>query len=199
MGRAVFMMDEIRIEKREGVEGPGTLVGYAAVFEKLSVQMWGFREKIRKGNFQESLEKNNIKALWNHNTDIVLGSTKGGTLRLNEDDKGLKFELDLPDTQAGRDAATSINRKDVDGMSFGFNMKVDEWDESDPDKVVRTLIKSDLHEISPTPFPAYPQTKVGVRSSKDDYENYLKNKNNEDEEKLKNENELKLKLKLLEL
>jgi hypothetical protein len=129
-----------------------------------------FREKVRAGAFMKSLsEKQNIRALWNHNPDIVLGSVKGGSLRLTEDAKGLRFELDPADTQAGRDALTTISRGDVDGMSFGFNIRAQEWDESDPKNVIRTLVDVDLHEISPTPFPAYPSTKVSVRSVEDDF------------------------------
>lgn len=150
-----------------------TLRGYAAVFDKLSKPLGGFREKIKRGAFKESVKAGNIRALWNHNTDMVLGSTKNNTLRLEEDDKGLRFELDLPDTQYGRDAAVSVSRGDVDGMSFTFNVRKQEWDETDLVNVVRTLVDVELHEVSPTAFPAYPQTKVVARSVKDDYEDYF--------------------------
>jgi HK97 family phage prohead protease len=149
------------------------LRGYAAVFDKLSKPLYGFREKIKRGAFKESVKNNNIRALWNHNTDMVLGSTKNNTLRLEEDDKGLKFEIDLPDTQYGRDAAVSVSRGDVDGMSFAFNVKKQEWDEEDLKNVVRTLVDVDLHEVSPTAFPAYSQTKVTIRSVKEDYDDYF--------------------------
>lgn len=154
-----------------------TLTGYAAMFEKLSNPISGFREKIRRGAFSETIKKTNIKALWNHNTDLVLGSTGNGTLRLEEDNVGLKFDLDLPDTQWGRDAAVSVSRKDVDGMSFAFNVKNQEWDESDKSKIVRTLIEVDLFEVSPTAFPAYQQTSVTARSVKEDYSDFSDEKN----------------------
>jgi len=150
-----------------------TLRGYAAVFDKLSKPLYGFREKVKRGAFKESVKGGNIRALWNHNTDMVLGSTKNNTLRLEEDDKGLRFELDLPDTQYGRDAAVSVSRGDVDGMSFAFNVRKQEWDETDLANVVRTLVDVELHEVSPTAFPAYPQTKVVARSVKEDYEDYF--------------------------
>lgn len=141
------------------------ITGYAAEFEKLSHPLWGFREKIRKGTFQRSISdpNANIKALWNHNTDFVLGSTRNGSLKLWEDDRGLKFELEPPNTQWGKDALESIRRGDVDGVSFGFAVKTDEWDETE-EGTIRTLIDVDLYEISPTPFPAYPQTSVSARS-----------------------------------
>lgn len=171
--RSFFELTDI--ETRADDAGKTTIAGYAARFESLSVSFGGwFKEKIRAGAFAESLKKNNVRALWNHNMDMVLGSTKAGTLRLKEDDKGLRFELDLPDTQAGKDAAISIKRGDVDGVSFGFRILKQEWDEKDPKNVVRTLVEVDLREISPTAFPAYPSTSVKVRSVEEDYEEYRK-------------------------
>jgi HK97 family phage prohead protease len=111
-----------------------------------------------------------VRALWNHNSDLVLGSTKAGTLTLSEDSKGLRFELNPPDTSAGRDAVVSIKRGDVDGMSFGFRVLKQEWDEKHAKNIVRTLVEVDLHEVSATAFPAYPDTKVKVRTIADDYE-----------------------------
>ncbi|MFD2704077.1 HK97 family phage prohead protease [Salibacterium lacus] len=155
--------DMTRVETREE-DGKNIVAGYAAEFEKMSVPIFGFREKIKRGAFSKSLSDNTVKALWNHNTDMVLGSTKTGTLRLNEDERGLAFELDMPDTSWGRDAFSSIKRGDVDGVSFGFRVIQDEWDHSDPDEAIRTLVEVQLHEISPTGFPAYPQTSVSARS-----------------------------------
>lgn len=152
--------------------------GYAAVFEKLSVKMWGFREKIQAGAFTNSLNSNrNIKALWNHNPDYPLGGTRNSTLTLEQDKKGLGFELVLPETTWGKDALESIKRGDTDGVSIGFRVIKDAWDESDPKNIVRTLVDVDLIEISPTPFPAYPQTNVGVRSHKEIFESHMAERN----------------------
>jgi uncharacterized protein len=166
--RALFEADGLEV--RKSPEGKQTLVGYAVRWDKLSVPIYGsFRERVRTGAFAQSLKENNIRALWNHNSDFVLGSTRAKTMTLIEDDKGLRFEIILPDTQTGRDAAITVERGDVDGMSFGFNTRKQEWDETDPKNVIRTLVDVDLREISPTPFPAYPQTKVGIRSVDDDF------------------------------
>jgi len=170
-----------------------TLVGYAAKFDKLSVPLWGFREKIKKGAFTESLKKTNVRALWNHNTDMVLGSTGNGTLQLEEDETGLRFELELPDTQVGRDAGVSVDRRDVDGMSFAFEVRKQEWDETDKENVVRTLLEVDVKEVSPTAFPAYPSTKVTARSIKDDYEDFSTEKQSEEEKRQLTINEFELK------
>lgn len=160
--RRNYPITDMEVRSEEGQ--PTTIRGYAAVFEKLSVPLYGFREKIQRGAFAESLSQNNIKALWNHNSDFPLGSTNGGTLKLEEDERGLLFELELPDNSWGRDAGIAIQRKDVDGVSFGFSVKKDSWDNTNPEQSIRTLEDVDLIEISPTPFPAYPATSVSARS-----------------------------------
>jgi len=138
--------------------------GYAAVFEQLSQPIFNFVEKIRAGAFADSIKNGDIRALWSHNSDLVLGRTTAKTLNLREDNHGLYFELSLPDTQTGRDAYTSIKRGDVTGMSFGFSVDGEEWLKGkDGQPHVRTLTKINLFEISPTAFPAYEQTSVQAR------------------------------------
>lgn len=154
------------MEMRAGDEGsgPATLRGYAAVFETLSAVIWGFREKIAPGAFADGLAAgDDVRALWNHNTDYVLGRTKNGTLSLSEDETGLAFELTPPETQLARDLVASVARGDVDQMSFGFVVLEDDWSMDDNDQVIRTLRKIKLYEISPVTFPAYQATSVGLR------------------------------------
>ncbi len=157
-----------QIEIRSGAEGEETrtVTGYVVKFNQRSSLIWGeFYEKVAKGAFARSLQENVIKALWNHRADFVLGSTKNQTLRLWEDDIGLRFELDLPDSTWGRDAFESIRRGDVDGVSFGFNVRKDAWTFlSEEDVYERTLVDVNLFEVSPTPFPAYPDSEVNQRS-----------------------------------
>jgi len=97
-----------------------------------------------------------VKLLWNHDSGTVLGSTRAGTLRLEEDNVGLRVSADLPDTQAGRDAAYLIKRGDVDSMSFGFSVPKggDEW-VSENERVLNSVR---LFETSIVAFPAYTQT-----------------------------------------
>lgn len=154
---------ELRASMDDGIRRIG---GYAAIFNSLSVVLWDFREEIAPGAFAESIAKNNVRALWNHDTSEVLGATGNGTLRLAEDSVGLRFELDLPDTQRGRDAYTLIARGDVSQMSFGFRSLPDgeEWRIDENGQVIRRLLRADLLEISPVTFPAYPATTVGVRA-----------------------------------
>ncbi len=155
------------VTELRAVAGDGQLSigGYAAVFNRLSVVLWGFREEIAPGAFAASLQ-NDIRALWNHDMAQVLGRTTNQTLRLSEDGTGLAFELDLPDTQMGRDAHTLIARGDVSQMSFGFRLLPDgeEWRIDDAGQYIRRLTNIDLMEISPVTFPAYPDTSVDARS-----------------------------------
>lgn len=202
MDKAIFGMEEVRVNRSGGGDSgepeKTTIEGYAAVFGRNSSELGGwFVENIQKGAFEETLKNSNVVALWNHNTDLVLGSERSRALRLEEDDKGLRFELELPDTQAGRDAATLVNRGDVDGMSFGFRVLGQIWDESDPDMIVRTLTKIELHEISPTAFPAYPDTTVDTRSARDEFEAYKKSQIDDEDEELRSK--IAIKLKLLDL
>jgi len=138
--------------------------GHAAVFDKLSVSIMGFREKVSPGAFAKSIQKSDIRALWNHNPDYVLGRKKSGTLSLEEDKKGLAIEISPPDTQWARDLMETIKRGDVDQMSFAFQVVRDSWDESGKENV-RTLEEVELFDVSPVTYPAYPQTDVKVRSA----------------------------------
>jgi uncharacterized protein len=163
MERRYVNVSELRVERRE--EGkPAKISGYAAVFESESVDLGGFTERIAKGAFAESMG-GDIRALWNHDTNQVLGRTSAGTLRVYEDAKGLAIEIDAPDTQAGRDAVTLIERRDVTGMSFGFSIPEggDNWAKVGG-KWLRTLLKINLAEVSPCTFPAYPATELGIRA-----------------------------------
>lgn len=149
-------------------DGKRKLRGYAAVFDSLSVDLWGFREKIAPGTFAASLAAgDDVRALWNHNTDFVLGRTKNGTLSLSEDETGLAFELEPPDTQLARDLVASVERGDVDQMSFGFAALDADWDIDENEQLIRTLRKVKLYEISPVTFPAYPATSVSARAGND--------------------------------
>lgn len=181
---------ELRAENRDGVR---VIRGHAAVFEKYSQNLGGFVEKIAKGAFIESLNSKDIRAIWSHNVDLPLGRTSNKTLKLWEDDFGLAFELELPDTTLGRDGYTSIERGDVNAMSFGFSVIEDEWKRGESGKPhERTLRKIDLFEISPVVFPAYEQTQVSTRSAKrvEELEREWAKEENKNSELLKKQEEL---------
>ena len=146
----------IEFEVREDGDGM-TFEGYAAVFNTPSEPL-PFIERIAPGAFKRSIDaRNDIKLLWNHDTGTVLGSTRAGTMRLNEDERGLRVSATFPNTSAGRDAAELLRRGDVDSMSFGFSVPSggDEWSN---DGAERTLKSVRLHEVSIVAFPAYSST-----------------------------------------
>lgn len=138
------------------------IVGYAAVFGQMSEDLGGFREQIAPGAFSKTIGED-IRALFNHDRSVVLGRSKAKTLRLSEDARGLRVEIDPPDTQDARDLVTKMKRGDISGMSFGFRTIKDKWDEVDG-KIVRTLVELRLFDVSVVTYPAYPQTDVAVRS-----------------------------------
>jgi HK97 family phage prohead protease len=150
----------------EGEESKPVIVGHAAVFNSLSENLGGFRELIKPGAFDEVI-KDDVRALFNHNEDLVLGRTTAGTLRLSIDERGLHYEIDPPDTQLARDLLISMRRGDVNRSSFAFGIDRDgqEWSEDDEGRVIRTIHNfKRLHDVSPVTFPAYQAAESSIRS-----------------------------------
>lgn len=139
-----------------------TLVGYAALFNVEANIGDMFIEKVAPGAFDQSLAAD-VRALVDHDTGRIIGRTKSGTLRLATDDRGLRIEIDVPDTNEGRDLWTLVDRGDVSGMSIGFRVTKQEWDDSG-DISKRTILGIDLHEVSAVAFPAFEGTSIAVRS-----------------------------------
>jgi len=156
------LQSEFRVEQRE--DGKKLIRGHAAVFNSETDLGW-FRERIAPGAFSESIGKDDVRALFNHDENFILGRNKAGTLTMREDEQGLYVEIDPPDTQVGRDLVTSIERGDISQMSFGFQTIKDSWEtEENAAKDLRTLEKVKLWDVSPVTFPAYQETDVAVRS-----------------------------------
>lgn len=158
------------VEKRADDDAAMPMItGYAAVFESettIGGRDWGFREKIAKGAFAEAIKTSDVRALFNHDEDMVLGRLKAGTLRLKEDERGLRVEIDPPDTQDARDLITKMQRGDIDQMSFAFTMEngAQAWDETG-DMPLRTIQKvGDLLDVSVVTYPAYVDTEAAARS-----------------------------------
>jgi uncharacterized protein len=141
-----------------------TLHGYAVVFNTLTEIGPGIWEEIAPEAVDRSLNNNDdIRALKDHKPDAVLGRRSKGTLRLQKDQRGLRVEIDVPKTQVGEDLLVSVQRGDVDGMSFSFfNQKYQFRTESG--KRIARLVDCQLREVSPVSFPAYPQTTLALRS-----------------------------------
>lgn len=154
---------EVRVERRD--DGKVIIRGHAAVFGQLSEDLGGFREQIAPGAFAEALQTDDVRALWNHNPDFILGRNRSNTLVMSEDSRGLAIEIDPPDTQTVRDLViVPMERGDVSQMSFAFSVRPggQDWAKDDEGRVVRTLKKLRLYDVSPVTYPAYPQTDVSV-------------------------------------
>ncbi len=160
--RRVLVVEDIELRVVDG-DIP-KIAGYAAKFGKWSEDLGGFREKIRIGAFDDVLA-DDVRALKNHDPNLLLGRTKSGTLRLTANKTGLRFEVDTPDTNVGRDTVEEIRRGDISGCSFGFIVDVDEWRYLQDDTVERTIISfRKLFDVGPVTYPAYPDTSVAARS-----------------------------------
>jgi HK97 family phage prohead protease len=139
-----------------------TVRGYAATFESRSGDLGGFIESIDREAFSET-DMEDVRALFNHDSNFVLGRTKAGTLRLMVDENGLAYEIDMPDTQLGRDMYESIKRGDISQSSFAFTIEDDEY-RKEGDTVYRTIKKiKKLYDVAPVTFPAYESTSVQAR------------------------------------
>ncbi len=149
------------------IDGEGDerkLIGHAAVFDSVSVPLFGFREEVAPGAFKRAIkEQQDVRALWNHDSNLVLGRTKANTLQLREDDEGLAVEISPPQAQWANDMMESVRRGDVDQMSFQFNVIKDEW-RTEEGEMRRRLIDVDLRDVSPVTFPAYTETGIQLRS-----------------------------------
>jgi len=150
-------------EVRSEMSGESTTItGYAAVFDTWTDIGGLFREKIAPGAFKKTLKESDIRALWNHDPNYVLGRNKAGTLKLHEDERGLRVEIDPVGSTWATDLLKSIQRGDVNQMSFGF--KVNKADD-DYDENTRVLKDVSLFDVSVVTFPAYPTTTAEVRSA----------------------------------
>ena len=153
------------VELRAGTSGLGVLAGYAAVFNRHSQNLGGFVERVDPAAFTKSLADGlPVMARGNHSDAMLLGTTWAGTLRLSVDGTGLLYEVDLPDTSAGRDFRALAGRGDVKWSSFAFRTIEDEWGVTEQGFPLRTLLAVQLVDVAPVNSPAYLDTSVAARS-----------------------------------
>tara|TARA_Y100000593_G_scaffold92142_1_gene182833 strand:- start:34 stop:675 length:642 start_codon:yes stop_codon:yes gene_type:complete len=151
-----FKASELRIENKESRE----VVGYGSVFNSLSENLGGFRELISENAFDSVLE-NDVRALFNHNPDYILGRSTAGTLSLSVDEKGLRYSVNIPETSYGNDLMVSLDRGDITQNSFGFIVEEDDWTQDEEGNTIRTIKKvSRLLDVSLVTYPAYPSAKI---------------------------------------
>lgn len=155
-------------ELRAQVSGDGkkkTIVGYAAVFNKWGSEAYGFREQIAPGAFAATLKEpgRNIRACFNHDPNLLLGTTANGTARFDEDQRGLFDSIDVNENDPNAMSVwAKIDRGDVTGQSFSFVTKKDHWEYPENGLPERTLLEVELREAGPVTFPFYEMTDVDV-------------------------------------
>ena len=140
-----------------------TVEGYASVFNSMSEDL-GFREIILPGAFSDVLD-NDVRALYNHDSNYLLARTTSGTLELKEDEKGLYYRFEMPNTSYGNDMLELFRRGDLTQSSFGFTVEKDSWRMKDGQQVRYIERVGSLFDVSPVVFPAYSQASSGLRSA----------------------------------
>lgn len=179
-------------------KGKDVVIGHAAVFNTLSEDLGGFREMIKPGAFDEVLD-NDVRAYFNHDPNYLLGRTSAGTLRLSVDDKGLRYELDVPDTTAGRDLKENMRVGNITQSSFAFTIgrDGDTWERGENGKDMRVINKVDrLWDVSPVSIPAYPSANDLALAQRSNFLDKEKNRKEQENEYEKN-TLLNLKINLL--
>lgn len=152
-------------------DGSPGIEGYASVFNEAYDMGWGLIETIKPGAFTRALrEKQDVRCLFNHDANNLLGRSKAGTLRMSQDKTGLHFDCDLdPEMSLASDVQRMIQRGDLDGCSFAFQVTKQTWrEEKDPDGRMisyRDIEDVDLFDVGPVTYPAYEGTSVGERSN----------------------------------
>ena len=163
--------NHLAVEVRDQ-DGQPVITGYAAVYHQADDPGTEFElldnyvERIMPGAFDNALETGqDVRGLFNHDPNQVLGRTGAGTMTLSADSIGLRYDIIVPDTQLGRDVATSISRGDVTGSSFSFKV-ADGGAEirKDGDKTIRELRSVNLFDAGPVTFPAYSGSSAGLRA-----------------------------------
>jgi HK97 family phage prohead protease len=159
-----MLCKEVRVDMKDGKK---KIRGYAAVFNQLSGDLGGFREQLSAGAFTDALATSDVRALINHDSNLVLGRSTSGTLTMREDSTGLAVEITPPDTQAARDLISLMERGDVSQMSFAFTVAKEDqtWQRQGEGPWIRTIKRvNGLYDVSVVTYPAYAQTTAAVRA-----------------------------------
>ncbi|CAI1972240.1 HK97 family phage prohead protease [Serratia marcescens] len=158
---------EVRAEQQE--DQPTRIIGYGSVFNIRSEPLWGFREIIKTGAFDDVLN-DDVRGLFNHDPNFILGRSTSGTLKVSVDERGLQYDIEAPDTQTIRDLVLApMKRGDINQSSFAFRVARDgdRWYEDEEGVVIREIHKfSRLYDVSPVTYPAYQAADSAVRSMK---------------------------------
>ncbi|MHC0027071.1 HK97 family phage prohead protease, partial [Enterobacter vonholyi] len=156
---------EVRAEQHD--QQPTRIIGYGSVFNSRSEPLWGFREIIKPGAFDDVLG-DDVRGLFNHDPNFILGRSASGTLKVSTDERGLRYDIEAPDTQTIRDLVLApMLRGDINQSSFAFRVARDgeRWYEDEEGVVIREISRfSRLFDVSPVTYPAYTEADSGVRT-----------------------------------
>ena len=189
MEKRIFNI-ETRVDSTE--DGRDLVVGHASVYDSRSNNLGGFYEFIERGAFNEELISNcDVRALINHDPNLILARNTSGTLNLTADERGLKYEFEMPETSYGKDLAISMKRGDITQSSFAFTVAEDDWSTDDEGNNIRTIKKIDrLYDVSPVTYPAYNMAEsdlvVAKRGLKEYQESLVEETNEETNEEKEN-------------
>jgi HK97 family phage prohead protease len=167
-----FINRKVTVEKRgDGDQAQPIISGYAAVYfreddpDTVFQIRPGMTERIAPGAFDEAIRSDDVRGLFNHDPNMILGRTSAGTMRLSADATGLRYEIDPPDTGTGNDVRTAIKRGDVTGSSFSFDVLESGWIDNEDGTMIRVIRKARLYDVGPVTFPAYESTSAMARAA----------------------------------
>lgn len=154
MEKRIFNV-ETRVDSTD--DGKDVVVGYASVYDSRSNNLGGFYEFVERGVFNEDLiNSSDVRSLINHDPNLILARNTSGTLKLEADAQGLRYEFEMPETSYGKDLAVSMKRGDITQSSFAFTVEEDDWSTDDNGNDLRTIKKiKRLYDVSPVTYPAY--------------------------------------------
>jgi len=145
-------------------DGGKYIEGYFIVFNQKTELWYNMYEEIDPGALDKSLKDNDIRCLFNHNSDLVLGRTGNKTLELKKDKNGLFGVVRINEDDAeAMDVYARVSRGDINGCSFGFYPRSEEYEKQDDGTTLWRVLEADTHEVSVCTFPAYPQTEISAR------------------------------------
>lgn len=163
-----FVTADFEVRTVDGA--PAVVAGHGAVFNRRSQKLFEprlgpFIEQVAPGAFTKTLRETDVRALFNHDPNLILGRSSAGTLRVGEDPIGLAYDFDVPDTTYGRDLVVSMRRRDVTQSSFTFRVIGDgeDWSLTEDGFPLRTLNEVGIGDVSPVTYPAYPDSDSGLR------------------------------------
>lgn len=167
--RTINCAGGVRLEQREGEEAQ-RIVGVASVFydgtPNTEYKLWqGAMERVMPTAFDRAIKEDDVRALFNHDPNQILGRTKSGTLKLTVRDDGLHYETVPSETTTYKNVRESLARGDVDGSSFAFTVQREEWVlDEERGLEIREIKEVKLYDVGPVTYPAYESTSSGVRA-----------------------------------